>query len=392
MIDEDHNDESRIQRFVAATHAAWSAGKLDIVRDNYRNEAGSSSLEAFARGHDQYASTLRAAATLAPFAEDEYLVALSPDEFVLTSRALYILRAPPRVVALESIDETGTSGNFKMRIFFVKLRSGETIEYEGMTRVPDARVITTVRDGREPEDDVYWEARFRQVTTRAEKSALIENVTNPDTRFRLSTELARYVEPNSPQANFELAGLLWGGLVGVVVGVAAQYIASLLIADDAPLPSHLSAAIGAAAFCLTYGAVLVASRNACRAYLPASSLNIATGVVSAFPVLWIYPLVQWAFSVADLTTPLATGRSAVEDMQLLVNSGFGLFFTLLLWLVLLLITAAVWFGYAFLLTHLSNGLARRQMRRDYVLDHGIDRIGLMMLIAAQVLMLAWLAT
>lgn len=128
--------------FLLRTYAGFRAGKLAHVVEIYsQQEAKAKRVKQFVNLYrDLVGETIEFCLGQRKFDNDEILVAFDSNNFLLTSKALYLFRKKHsyvliRILKLEDIQDYTTQGWWTFKINF-RLKSGENVVVNGMDKVP----------------------------------------------------------------------------------------------------------------------------------------------------------------------------------------------------------------------------------------------------------------
>lgn len=139
------SEQSTVHKFLVTTYQKWRDGDLNKLSDVYKNEASQYELEKFVKAHEKYTNDLKAAIKLRPFDDDEYLVTVQEDHFVLTSKALYYFKKNIKAILLREIADVKEKGWLDITQT-ITLQSGEQLLYEKMDFVPQKKFVLFMRD------------------------------------------------------------------------------------------------------------------------------------------------------------------------------------------------------------------------------------------------------
>jgi hypothetical protein len=131
---------SVLESLMVQTHTAWKAGELDPLNKVCAQEARTNSLRAFIDGHRQYEEDILRAHRLRAFDEDEFLVGLNEEDFVLTSKALYLFKPEEQVILLRDVQKFQTKGILKLTLELT-MASGEKRTLPGMGSLPEDHYV-----------------------------------------------------------------------------------------------------------------------------------------------------------------------------------------------------------------------------------------------------------
>jgi ankyrin repeat protein len=128
-----------VRRFLLRTRCAWLDGALGEHSPAYREDAFRPR-EVFLETYlDELGPTLERALEMQAPEEDEYLASYRADEFIFTSRRLYVLAGTPRVISLESMVR------YRVKIsamdLMIELDTGEKILFPELKRFPEPELV-----------------------------------------------------------------------------------------------------------------------------------------------------------------------------------------------------------------------------------------------------------
>ncbi|MGE0267368.1 MAG: hypothetical protein AB7S78_02780 [Candidatus Omnitrophota bacterium] len=135
------------QKFMAITYIQWKRGTMDPLSDLFKKEAEQNSFEKFIAGHEKYKKDFETSHLMRNIQEAEYLVSLTEKTFFMTSKAIYILMQPAKVILIEDIAEYRLEGVLSITMN-ATLKNGEHIVYPKMKAAPAEKFVVAFRDGR----------------------------------------------------------------------------------------------------------------------------------------------------------------------------------------------------------------------------------------------------
>lgn len=134
-------------KFMAVTYIRWKKGTMHSLSDLFKKEADQNSIEKFIAGHEKYAKDFETACSMRAIGDDEYLVSLTPGYFFMTSKAIYILVQPPKMIMIKDIAEYKLEGILSVTLN-ATLKNGEHIVCPKMKAAPAENFVLAFRDGR----------------------------------------------------------------------------------------------------------------------------------------------------------------------------------------------------------------------------------------------------
>lgn len=134
-------------KFMAETYTAWKNGLLNPLSEVFKKEATANTFEKFCSGHDQYKKDIEESFAMRPFEDREYLVALTPQWFIMTSKVIYVLKPDKKIISLLDIAEYKVDGVLGVNMNLT-LKSGEKLVFPKMKAAPAGKFVFAFRDGK----------------------------------------------------------------------------------------------------------------------------------------------------------------------------------------------------------------------------------------------------
>lgn len=132
--------DSVLETFMVRTRSAWMAGELNPLNKVCSLEARTNSLRAFIDGHRQYEEAIARAHDTRAFDKDEFLVNLNEENFLLTSKALYLFKPEQQVILLRDVRKFQTKGILKLTLELT-MTSGEKRTLPGIDTLPEDHYV-----------------------------------------------------------------------------------------------------------------------------------------------------------------------------------------------------------------------------------------------------------
>ncbi|MBZ0166675.1 MAG: hypothetical protein K8I00_07685, partial [Candidatus Omnitrophica bacterium] len=129
-----------LETFMVRTQAAWMAGELNPINKACSQEARTNTLRAFIDGHRPYEEAIVRAHQLRAFDDDEFLVNLNEDNFVLTSKALYFFKPEAQVILLRDIQKYQSKGILHLTLELT-MTNGEKRTTPGIDTLPEDHYV-----------------------------------------------------------------------------------------------------------------------------------------------------------------------------------------------------------------------------------------------------------
>lgn len=134
-------------KFMAVTYCSWKNGNLNQLSEVFKKETTVNTFEKFCPGYDQYKTDIEESLAMRPFEDTEYLVALTPKWFVMTSKVIYILNPGKKIINLQDIAEYKLDGIMNVNMNLT-LKNGETLVFPKMKAAPAEKFVFAFRDGK----------------------------------------------------------------------------------------------------------------------------------------------------------------------------------------------------------------------------------------------------
>lgn len=131
---------SVLETLMVQTRAAWMAGEMNPLNKVCTVEARSNSMRAFIDGHRPYEAAILRAHRLRAFDENEFLVHLNEEDFVLTSKAFYLFKPGEQVILLRDVKNFRTRGIMNLTLELT-MRNEEKRTIPGIDTLPEDRYV-----------------------------------------------------------------------------------------------------------------------------------------------------------------------------------------------------------------------------------------------------------
>lgn len=140
-------DNTPFNHFLSSTYNSWRVGKLDLLSELFKKEATQNSFAKFCEEHEKYRSDFEVANSIRPVEDGEYLVSLTKNCFLMTSRAVYFFTPEKRVFLLTEFLDYKLGGFFTINLD-ATLKSGEKLVFPKMKAAPAEKFVFAFRDGK----------------------------------------------------------------------------------------------------------------------------------------------------------------------------------------------------------------------------------------------------
>jgi hypothetical protein len=134
-------------KFMAVTYCAWRNGNLQLLSEVFKKEAAANTFEKFCSGHEQYKKDIEESFAMRPFEDGEFLVALTPQWFIMTSKVIYIFKPEKKIINIKDIADYKVDGVLGVNMNLT-LKSGEKLVFPKMKAAPAEKFVFAFRDGK----------------------------------------------------------------------------------------------------------------------------------------------------------------------------------------------------------------------------------------------------
>ncbi len=137
---------SPFDQIMAVTHGVWGEGKLEHISKAFKKEATSNSLAKYIKIYEKYKEEIIAAAGIRPFDEDEYMVSFVTKGFLMTSKAIYLLKGKSELIMIKDIAQYDSKSGWTATMF-ITLKNGQKLEFPKMEYVPADAAVKALISG-----------------------------------------------------------------------------------------------------------------------------------------------------------------------------------------------------------------------------------------------------